>query len=65
MFLGMGIVFVFLIILVYAVQLVSVIIRKFFPETEESMESALPTRTSSDDAEIAAAVAAVTSFTKS
>ncbi len=64
MFLGMGIVFVFLIILVYAVQFVSVIIRKFFPEAEESMESAIPMRTSGD-AEIAAAVAAVKYFTKS
>jgi len=63
MFLGMGIVFVFLIILVLAVQLVSVIVRKFFPEAEESIESAIPARTSGD-AEIAAAVAAVKSFTK-
>lgn len=39
MFLGMGTVFVFLIIMIFSVNLMSLIIHKFFPESETVEET--------------------------
>ncbi|MCX7786374.1 MAG: OadG family transporter subunit [Spirochaetes bacterium] len=60
MVIGMGVTFIFLGILIYAVKGASLLIWKFFPEPEEHVDTA---RTSSVDTEIAIAVAAVTART--
>lgn len=61
MFIGMGVVFIFLTILVYTVQLISVFLQKFFPEEEEALPTARPAAVSRDG-ETATAIAAVTAF---
>jgi len=63
MFIGMGIVFLFLVILVITVQIISAFLGRFFPEAEEAAAPAHAI-TVSRDGEIAAAIAAVAAFTK-
>jgi len=63
MILGMGVVFLFLIILVQVVKLQGKFISKYFPDEEPSVASA--TSTDSDEsARVAAVIAAVTEFRK-
>ncbi len=60
MILGMGIVFAFLIIMVYALKLQAKIIGKYFPEKEKPTPKKPATSThTSNNAKIAAIVAAV------
>ncbi|RXK14319.1 sodium pump decarboxylase subunit gamma [Halarcobacter mediterraneus] len=62
MILGMGIVFLFLIVMVYALKLQAKIIAKFFPEKEEAKPTKSKTTQASNNnntAKIAAIVAAV------
>lgn len=63
MFIGMGVVFLFLIILVITVISASAFLRRYFPETEEI--SAHPAPAVSRDAEIAAVIAAARAFARS
>ncbi len=70
---GMTVVFIFLTLLVYAMKLLSIIVLKVAPESipskqpplkQKSLQPAVqPTAQVSNDAEIAAAVAAVRAFT--
>ena len=63
MILGMGVVFLFLIILVQVVKLQGKFISKYFPDEEPSVAPA--TSTDSDEsARVAAVIAAVTEFRK-
>lgn len=60
MILGMGIVFLFLTIMVYALKAQSKIIGKYFPEKKvDSKKPSLATSTSNNTAKVAAIVAAV------
>ncbi len=52
---GMGVVFCFLILMVYVMQLTAVVITKYFPEKEEPVVQAISS--GSDKARIAAAIA--------
>lgn len=65
MFIGMGVVFLFLIILVITVISASAFLRRYFPETEEIHSSAHPAPAVSRDAEIAAVIAAARAFARS
>jgi oxaloacetate decarboxylase gamma subunit len=58
MVIGMGVVFTFLVLLVFVTQSLSAIIRKFFPEKEKPAATAKRPAAGSQDAEIAAAAAA-------
>ncbi len=66
---GMSVVFVFLTLLVYIMKLLSTIVLKFARESQPSgrkqtvQKSAQPAARLADDAEIAAAIAAVSVFT--
>ena len=67
MFLGMGTVFVFLIIMIYAVNLMSFIIHKFFPEphaVEEPVSSNVQQAGNADSKKkiVAAITAAITQY---
>lgn len=65
MVLGMGVVFLFLIILVQVVNLQAKIISKYFPDEEPSAAPAAPSSPDSDEsARVAAIIAAVTEFRK-
>ena len=64
MFIGMAVVFLFLIVLVLTVVIISKILAKFFPETEEGPSLAFALA-GGGEAEIALAVAAVRAFVKS
>lgn len=64
MFIGMAVVFLFLIILVLTVIVISKILAKFFPEPEEGPALVLAPA-ASGEAEIALAIAAVKAFLKS
>ncbi|WP_457749701.1 OadG family protein [Sulfurimonas sp.] len=57
MFLGMGTVFVFLIIMIFSVNLMSLLIHKFFPEPHVSQENASGS-TQQDNKKIVAAITA-------
>jgi len=61
MFLGMGTVFVFLIIMIFSVNLMSLIIHKFFPEPQAAEETVSGTTTQQQDNKkiIAAITAAI------
>jgi oxaloacetate decarboxylase gamma subunit len=65
MILGMGVVFIFLIVLVLFIKLQAFIINKYFPETTPKL-SVLPVATTSDDEQqtVAAIIAAVSEFRK-
>ncbi|UCN01228.1 OadG family protein [Sulfurimonas sp. SWIR-19] len=60
MFLGMGTVFVFLIIMIFSVNLMSLIIHKFFPEPQAAEEtvSGNATQQQQDKKKIIAAITA-------
>lgn len=62
MFVGMSVVFFFLVLIIFAMRVMSAIVLKFFPEKEVPVASAARR---SDDSEIAAAIAAVKAFTQS
>lgn len=63
MVVGMLVVFGFLILLVYAMKLMSFVITRWFPEPEKPAQ---PVRKkASADAEVAAAIAAVTAYKQS
>ena len=63
MILGMGVVFLFLIILVQVVKVQGKLIAKYFPDEEPTVASA--TSTDGDEsARVAAVIAAVTEFRK-
>lgn len=68
MFLGMGVVYLFLIILIWVVNIQAKIIGKYFPDKEApaTAPAAPSTTTNSDDesARVAAIIAAVTEFRK-
>lgn len=65
MILGMGVVFLFLIILVQVVKLQAKIISKYFPDEEPTAAPVAPTSSDSDEsARVAAIIAAVTEFRK-
>ena len=59
MVLGMGIVFAFLIIMVYALKFQAKIIGKYFPEKKASPAKSQTTTTNNNTTKIAAIVAAV------
>ena len=68
MVLGMGVVFLFLIILVKAIELQAYLINKYFPE-EETLPPTIPTPVASSSEEeerarVAAIIAAVAEFRK-
>ncbi len=60
--LGMGTVFVFLTILIYAMKLTAVVVKKFVPEVPETKgpapEAVVTAPTANNDAEVAAAICA-------
>ena len=66
MILGMGVVFLFLIILVQVVNLQAKIIGKYFPDEEPSTTPTAPSSSADSDesARVAAIIAAVTEFRK-
>ncbi|MDD3592401.1 MAG: OadG family transporter subunit [Sulfurovum sp.] len=65
MMLGMGVVFLFLLILVQVVKLQAMVISKYFPDEEPSAAPAAPSSSDSDEsARVAAIIAAVTEFRK-
>ncbi|HHH20066.1 MAG TPA: Na+-transporting oxaloacetate decarboxylase subunit gamma [Campylobacterales bacterium] len=67
MLLGMGVVFLFLLILVQVVKLQAYLINKYFPESTSTPASAAPVAKASDEDEkqrVAAIIAAVTEFRK-
>jgi oxaloacetate decarboxylase gamma subunit len=63
MVLGMGVVFIFLVVLVLFIKLQAFLINKYFPETTPK-PSASPVATTSDDEQrtVAAIIAAVSEF---
>jgi len=61
MILGMAVVFTFLVLLVIVVNIQAKLIAKFFPEKAPAPSEATP---KTDDAHVAAIVAAVTDFRK-
>jgi len=63
MLLGMGVVFLFLVILVQVVKIQGKIIAKYFPDEEPPVASATSTDTD-ESARVAAVIAAVTEFRK-
>jgi len=59
---GMGVVFLFLVLIVFVMNIMSGVILKYFPEKEEPVAKS---KTKSDNlAEIAAVIAAATAHTK-
>ena len=61
MVLGMGIVFMFLVVMVYALKIQAKIINKYFPEKEKKIPSKVTTskKTTENTTKIAAVMAAV------
>ena len=64
MLVGIAVVFVFLISLVFITKLLSYVVLRFFPEKEKPAAKKPSDSTGSKDAEIAAAIAAATAFSK-
>jgi len=67
MFLGMGTVFVFLIIMIFAVNLMSWIIHRFFPEPQavkESISTGVQSGVQEDNKKIVAAIIAAIKYRK-
>lgn len=64
MVLGMGVVFLFLIILVQVVNIQAKIIGKYFPDEEPPAATPAPAADSDESARVAAIIAAVTEFRK-
>ena len=67
MLLGMGVVFLFLMILVQVVKLQAYLINKYFPKSTSTQTSATPVAKKSDEDEkqrVAAIIAAITEFRK-
>ena len=61
MFVGMGIVFLFLLMLVWAINVMSILVRRFFPEVPENAILNIPTLSGGtpDKTTIAAIAAAI------
>ncbi len=67
MLLGMGTVFLFLLLLIYTLKLQEKIFKKYFPQKETKITPKVPTTTkdATDDSQIVAAItAAITDFKK-
>jgi len=64
MVLGMGIVFIFLIILIQVIKWQAVVIGKYFPDKVPVKPSAAPVASDDEQARVAAVIAAVTEFRK-
>lgn len=58
MFAGMGIVFLFLIMLVFVINLMSTLIQRFFPEAPPATPRVIPGITTDSDKRVIAAISA-------